>query len=120
MFENICRGDIFHFNWLMTFMADLNQNPGRKKGSSVVLKGKKGVAKTKLFDSLREVIGLRHSTKVASKKQLVGNFNSHLANSILVICEEAFWAGDHGAGGTLKDSDHISDHDAGDEIQGRN
>ena len=93
------------FNWVMTWLADLFQNPGRKLGSSIALIGDQGTGKSKLWDHVRLAIGC-HATKITSRKALVGNFNAHLDAKILVVAEEAFWSGDKEAAGTLKD--HIS------------
>ncbi len=93
------------FNWVMTWLADLFQNPGRKLGSSIALIGDQGTGKSKLWDHVRAAIGC-HATKITSRKALVGNFNAHLDAKILVVAEEAFWSGDKEAAGTLKD--HIS------------
>jgi hypothetical protein len=55
-----------------------------------------------LFDFLRMLMG-SHALKVANKDSVVGNFNAHQAALILLVCEEAFWAGDIQAANALKD-----------------
>jgi hypothetical protein len=40
---------------------------------------------------------------VSQRKQIVGQFNSHIATTLLMVCEEAFWAADPQAEGVLKD-----------------
>jgi hypothetical protein len=44
----------------------------------------------------------QHAARVDKKDQLVGRFNGHLESKLLLGVEEAFWAGDHAAEGTLK------------------
>ncbi|WP_273283217.1 primase-helicase family protein [Pseudooceanicola atlanticus] len=90
------------FNYFMTWLADLFQNPGHKKGCSVAILGEQGVGKSKLFDWVRKALG-DYAIKVSSKKHLVGNFNSHLDSKLLVVAEEAFWSGDKEAASILKD-----------------
>lgn len=90
------------FNYFMTWCADIFQNAGRKKGSSIAILGEQGVGKSKFFDWLREGLG-DYAVKVASKKNLVGNFNGHLDSKLLVVAEEAFWSGDKEAASVLKD-----------------
>ncbi|MHC0054935.1 DUF5906 domain-containing protein [Actibacterium sp. D379-3] len=94
--------DEYLFNYFMTWHADLFQNPGDKKGSSIAILGEQGVGKSKFFDWYRLGLG-DYATKVASKKHLVGNFNSHLDSKLLVVAEEAFWSGDKEAASVLKD-----------------
>jgi hypothetical protein len=99
----ICKRDLVKFNFLMLFLADLFQDPSNKKGCMVAFKGKKGTGKTKVAEWVREGIGARHSLKVTHRSHVTGQFNSHLNGVLLLVCEEAFWAGDKEAGGVLKD-----------------
>jgi len=94
--------DEYLFNYFMTWHADLFQNPGNKKGSSIAILGEQGVGKSKFYDWYRLGLG-DYAIKVASKKHLVGNFNSHLDSKLLVVAEEAFWSGDKEAASVLKD-----------------
>lgn len=94
--------DEFLFNYFMTWCADIMQNPGKKMGSSIAIVGEQGVGKSKFFDWLRKALG-DYSIKVASRKHLIGNFNSHLDSKLLLVAEEAFWSGDKEAAGVLKD-----------------
>jgi len=94
--------DEYLFNYFMTWHADIFQNPGKKKGSSIAILGEQGVGKSKFYDWYRHGLG-DYATKVASKKHLVGNFNSHLDSKLLVVAEEAFWSGDKEAASVLKD-----------------
>ena len=107
--DNLCGGngedqkeDEDLFNYVMTWCADMFQNPSHKLGSSIAIIGEEGVGKSKFFDWLREGLG-DYAIKVASKKHLVGNFNSHLDSKLLVVAEEAFWSGDKEAASILKD-----------------
>jgi len=100
--DNICLGNKENFEWLMTWLAQIFQHPGKKLGSAVVIKGRKGTGKSVLFDWIREAIGAA-SLKVSRRDEIVGGFNKHQQGLILLVCEEAFWAGDSQAGGVLKD-----------------
>jgi hypothetical protein len=102
VFENICGGNVDHFNWLMTWCADLFQNPGHKLGTCVAVRGPKGVGKSKFFDWLRAGMGA-HALKVSQSIHLTGQFNSHHFGKTLIVAEEAFWAGAPAAGNVLKD-----------------
>lgn len=102
MMDNICSGNQTHYNWLMTYLADIFQNPGHKYGSSIAITGEQGTGKSKLFDWVRIGIGAA-ALKVAARNRLTGNFNGHFDGIILVVAEEAFWSGDKSAAGVLKD-----------------
>ena len=102
MFENICEGNEERFDWLMTWLAHIFQHPDQKPGSTVVITGKKGTGKSTLFDYVNQLLS-RHGITVSQRKQIVGQFNGHLATTLLMVCEEAFWAADPQAEGVLKD-----------------
>jgi hypothetical protein len=100
--STICHDNLEWYNWVMTWCAQLVQQPGVKLGSSVVICGKKGTGKSKLFDWLRKLFA-PHSLKVSQRTHVTGHFNAHQSNIVLLVCEEAFWAGDQPSGGALKD-----------------
>jgi hypothetical protein len=102
IYDNICEGNEDHFQWLMTWLAMLFQRPAGKPGSTVVITGAKGTGKSTLFDYVNQLLG-RCGITVSQRKQIVGQFNGHLATTLLMVCEEAFWAADPQAEGVLKD-----------------
>lgn len=87
----------------MSWFADILQNPMRKAGTAVVLKGTKGCGKSIVFDMFRKVLGRQNSTKIASRDHLTGKFNQHLMTALFAQCEEAVWGGSKDAEGVLKD-----------------
>jgi hypothetical protein len=89
------------FNWIMTWMADIFQNPGEKRGSSLVLQGDKGTGKSLPLTYLKKLVG-KYSLVISDANHLTGRFNSHQKGCLLIICEEAVWAGDKQAEGVLK------------------
>lgn len=101
LLHTICSGNEEWFNFFMTWMADIVQNPGDKKSSAIVLKGQKGTGKSTLFDYFRKGFG-QHAAVISNRQHFLGQFNNHLSDKVLLVCEEAFWAGDQQAGGTLK------------------
>lgn len=98
---NICRDNKEHFDWLMAWVADIFQNPGRKIGSAVILRGARRTGKGVFARVLGKLIA-RHYITVTHTSQVTGRFNSHLADKILVFLDEALWAGDKEAEGPLK------------------
>lgn len=100
----ICAGNTEHFDWLIGWLADLVQNPGRKPGTAVVLRGGEGAGKGKAFaDQLRDIVGARLYRKVSRVEQLIGKFNAHLAGALLIFANESLWGGDPSKEGALKD-----------------
>jgi energy-coupling factor transporter ATP-binding protein EcfA2 len=86
----------------MTWLAHIVQQPTLKPGSTLVITGRKGTGKSTLFDYMNQLLG-RHGITVSQRKQIVGQFNGHLATTLLMVCEEAFWAADPQAEGVMKD-----------------
>jgi hypothetical protein len=99
--DNICQGNEEYFSWLMTWMAQMVQQPGLKLGSSVVIRGKRGTGKSKMFEWLAKALA-PYAITVSQRNHITGNFNAHQSGIILMVCEEAFWAGDPQASGVLK------------------
>lgn len=100
----ICAGDEAHFDWLIKWLADMVQNPGRKPGTAVVLRGGEGSGKGTAFaNQLRDIIGARLYRKVSRSEQLIGKHNAHLAGALMIFANESVWGGDKSKEGALKD-----------------
>lgn len=102
IYKNICEENDKWFEWFMTWLAHIFQKPQAKPGSTVVITGEKGVGKSTLFDYVNKLLGASGIT-VSQRKQIIGQFNGHLETTLLMVCEEAFWAADPQAEGVLKD-----------------
>lgn len=89
------------FEYVLNWLADLVQNPSRRPGVAIVLRGDQGTGKGAFVTQLLKILG-PHALHVSLSKRLVGGFNNHLKDALLVFSDEAFWAGDKGAEGTLK------------------
>ncbi|PRG51348.1 DUF5906 domain-containing protein [Burkholderia multivorans] len=99
---NICNGNREHFRYLLAWAADMVQDPDKKKGVALVMRGRKGVGKSTFIEAVHALLG-RHAIKVAQARHLTGNFNRHLADKLLVTAEESYWSGDKSSEGALKD-----------------
>lgn len=91
--ENICNGDEETYTYLMGWMARAVQHPGSQGEVAIVLRGGRGTGKSafaKIFGSLFGV----HFVPVSNPSHLVGNFNNHLRNTVVLFADEAFYAGD--------------------------
>jgi hypothetical protein len=100
--DNVCRGNTALCNWVVGWFAQIVQQPERKMGTSLVLRGKQGTGKTKVGEVFGSLLGT-HYVPVADPRFITGRFNSHLVSCLLLHADEAFWAGDHTAEGKLKD-----------------
>jgi hypothetical protein len=96
------RGDEELFAWVMGWFAALIPAADEKLGTSLVLRGTQGTGKTIVGRVIGSLLG-HHYALVADSRYIVGRFNSHLANCLLLQLDEATWGGDHAAAGKLKD-----------------
>lgn len=97
----ICRGNAEHFNYLVGWMARAVQKPDSPGQVAIVLRGAQGTGKSffaKVFGSL---FG-RHFLQVSDPKHLVGSFNAHLRDCVILFGDEAFFAGDKSHESVLK------------------
>lgn len=100
--DNVCQGNESLHLWVVGWFAQIVQYPDAKIGTSIVLRGKMGVGKTKVGQVIGRLLG-EHYALVSDPRYVTGRFNSHLVSCLLLHCDEAFWAGDHAAEGKLKD-----------------
>lgn len=91
--ENICRGDRSHYDYLIGWMANAVQHPASPGHTAVVLRGSQGTGKSAFVKWFGRLFG-RHFLQVSDPKHLVGSFNSHLRDCVVLFGDEAFYAGD--------------------------
>lgn len=89
----ICSGDSELDQYVMGWIARLIQRPGEQGEVALVFKGKRGVGKGTVGNVLLRILG-QHGIYLTQSKHLVGNFNAHLRDAVLVFADEAFYAGD--------------------------
>lgn len=98
---NICSGDEKVLDYLLCWMARAVQKPNSPGEVAIVLRGAKGTGKTIFSDVFGRLFG-RHYWAVADAKYIVGNFNAHLRDCVVLFGDEAFWAGDRKHESVLK------------------
>lgn len=101
LLKNVCQGDEELFSWVLGWFAQIMQSPREKSGTSLSLRGEQGSGKTivgKIFGRLIK----RHYTLIDQERYLFGNFNAHMASTILLHSDEGFWGGDPRHVGKLK------------------
>ena len=99
--KNICHGDEKLHHWLMTYLAHMVQRPWEKPQIALVMRGKKGVGKNVIIETVGHLFGT-HFGLTADSNQVLGRFNSLLENKIMLVLDEAFWSGDKSLDGKLK------------------
>lgn len=99
--ENICGNSEEVLAYLLGWMARAIQKPNTAGEVAIVLRGAKGTGKTIFADIFGRLFG-RHYWPVADAKYIVGNFNAHLRDCVVLFGDEAFWAGDRKHESVLK------------------
>ena len=77
-------------------------NPADKKGTALVFRGGQGCGKSTIAEMFGRLFG-PHDHYVSKTDGVAGKFNEALFGRLHVAVEEAVWAGDRAAEGTLKD-----------------
>lgn len=99
--NNICQGDDHTFKWVMAWLADIFQRPARKPGTSLVLRGEMGIGKGAFANHIGYLLATHYFT-ITNSSQIVGKFNSHLSERVLVFIDESAWSDDKIGEGTLR------------------
>ncbi|MGE0055723.1 MAG: primase-helicase family protein [Hyphomicrobium sp.] len=99
----ICAGDLKHFIWLMSWLAQIITNPANKPGTVIVLRSKKGTGKSLFAKFIKRLFKKWNALTISKKEQLLGKHNKHLAQAVFVIVEEALFAGEKSTDGVLKE-----------------
>ena len=91
--EHVCAGNKNHYEYLLGWMARAVQYPASPGEVAIVLRGARGVGKgffAKVFGGL---FG-QHFMQVSNSSHLVGNFNAHMRDLVVLFADEAFYAND--------------------------
>jgi hypothetical protein len=91
--EVLCKGNPELFSYVFGWLARAVQIPCLPAETALVLRGPKGAGKGTLANLFGMVFG-RHFLAVSNKRHLVGNFNFHLLDKVVLFVDEGFWAGD--------------------------
>ncbi len=99
--EILAAGDPAAAEYIIRFAAWAVQHPGERAEVALVFRGGKGSGKGTFANALVRIFG-QHGLQVFNSKHLVGAFNGHLRNCLLLFADEAFWAGDKQGESVLK------------------
>lgn len=115
--DTVCGGDTDLFNYVIRWCAHLVQKPAELPETALVLRGREGIGKNTFVEALGKLVGDAHFIQLTSFNQVVGRFSGHLADKLLVFCNESIWGGDKSAQGVLKSM--ISDGTQSVEYKGK-
>ncbi len=91
--DNICAGNEELYEYVLGWMACTVQRPASPGEVALVLRGGRGVGKSFFAKHLGHLFG-RHYMQVSNSSHLVGNFNAHLRDLVILFADEAFYAND--------------------------
>jgi hypothetical protein len=100
--DNVAQGNEAHYKYIVGWHAQIVQEPHKKVGTAVVLRGPQGIGKTIVGETFGSLVE-NHYELVAEPRYVTGQFNSHMASLLYLHVDEGFWAGDKRAEGKLKD-----------------
>jgi hypothetical protein len=101
LFNIGANGDPDTYEFILDWFAWMMRYPHRPAETVIVWRGKQGSGKGTIARIMGQVVG-QHFVHVYNVKHLVGNFNAHLRDALLVFSDEALWAGDKAGEGILK------------------
>lgn len=99
--EVICDENKEQYEWLITWLADLIQDPGNPKGCAIVMRGGEGCGKGTFANTIGKLFGPHHRHLI-DDSHLTSNFNSHLFDAITIFADEITWGGNKKTAGKLK------------------
>lgn len=99
--SKICGGDLEAYEFFLDFFAHLFQSPHQLSMVALVLRGKPGSGKSGIIYLMRLILGI-YGIVVDKWDKVIGGFNSHLANKLLIAIDDATWGGFKKDVGALK------------------
>lgn len=90
-----------HARYILAWLAETVQHPERPIGVALAFRGKPGTGKSTFAKWFGNLFGV-HFLHLDSEQHLLGRFNAHLHNAIVLLADEAVWAGGKAGLGALK------------------
>tara|TARA_R110002167_G_scaffold93122_1_gene249754 strand:+ start:8554 stop:10968 length:2415 start_codon:yes stop_codon:yes gene_type:complete len=90
--EVICSGDPVIYDYLLNWMAQAVQKPSQPGHTAIVMRGSQGAGKGTFAKTFAKLFG-HHGKQITDAKHLVGSFNAHLRDCIVLFADEAIAAG---------------------------
>lgn len=90
--DNICRGDLIKYSYLIKWMAWHSRNPNSVGETAIVIPGTEGVGKNVAAEGFTDLWG-NHGVVLDDEQSVTGKFNAILEGVCVCVCDEAFFAG---------------------------
>jgi hypothetical protein len=97
-----CKYDDKLFNYILDAFAHMIQKPNKKMGTAIVLKSLARAGKGVIVQLIAEIIGKEYFFHPSKIDDILGDFNSGLANKLLVFVDEMTWGGKRETSAVLK------------------
>lgn len=120
LMEVWCQGDVTAYNWLITYIANIFQNPGIKYPTAVAVIGGQGAGKSLVFEKGLVPMATPYATVSQRRDDISGRFNSAMENKLIFVAEETMFSGDHQTSSKLKAliaGDHVQVERKGLEVE---
>lgn len=89
--SNLCHDSDELFKYVVGWMAYAVQHPDEPGHVAIVLRGRKGTGKGRFANVFGALFG-RHFLRITNSKHLIGSFNAHLRDCVVLFADEAFAA----------------------------
>jgi hypothetical protein len=96
----VCAGNEAHYRYLRRWLARAVRFPAKHGEIAIVMRGQQGCGKSILGVALCRIFG-QHGFAISHAVHLVGKFNLHLRDTVVLFADEAFFPGDRQHIGTL-------------------
>jgi Family of unknown function (DUF5906) len=97
----ICDRDEEVYEWILNSIAHLYQKPWETPEVCVILRGRQGVGKNFFVEAIGEIVSDYFIT-ISNPKHLIGGFNRHLMDKLIVFADEALYGDERRYAGILK------------------
>lgn len=78
------------FDYVMNWLAWCVQHPDERAEVCLVMQGQRGTGKGTVANAMCKLFG-QHALQISSAEHLVGRFNGHLRDTVLLFADEAYW-----------------------------
>lgn len=99
--EILCSGDKHSSTYIRRWLSHLIQRPWELPETAIAMRGLQGTGKGTFMRYVSRLVS-RYYLELAQMNQVVGRFNSHMKDVILVYANEAVWGGNKSEVGALK------------------
>lgn len=99
--EGLCACCEVKYLYTRKWLAHMIQRPWELPETAIAFRGQQGIGKGTVLQYLARLVG-KHYLELVQMDQVVGRFNGHLKDVILVYANEAVWGGTKSAAGALK------------------